>query len=471
MQQDEPVDISRGDLRVSDNGRFLVHEDGTPFFYLGDTAWELFHRLTRDEAEQYLENRRRKGFTVIQAVALAEMDGLHIPNAYGATPLIDDDPGKPRTSPDDYDYWDHVDWVVDKACEKGMYIGLLPTWGDKVQKAWGVGPVVLNVENARVYGRWIGERYKDKSNIIWIMGGDRRGKRYTEIWNAMAEGIKSVDSRHLMTYHPWGIYLKLMGWGGNSSGIWFHKEPWLDFNMMQSSHLVRNQDNYRRIAHDYVRKPAKPCMDGEPNYEDSVLMLQVGKKTRRFRDHDVRKAAYWSVFAGSHGHTYGSYSVCLFISRDSPKLDIFTARLPIEKYWDESLDRPGAAQMVHLCNLMESRPFLTRIPDQGLIASRNRLAGKHLQATRSSDGDYAMVYVPTSNQSFTVDVLRLAGKRLIAWWYDPRTGKAKSFDEFDRVKETRFTSPADGPDWVLVLDNVSRGFPEPGSPLPVFKFL
>jgi hypothetical protein len=125
-------------LQVNENHRFLVKEDGQPFFYLGDTAWELFHRLNREEATRYLENRARKGFTVIQAVALAELDGLNAPNPYGYIPLTDNDPTKPavREGPDN-DYWDHVDFVVDKAEQLGLFIGFLPTWGDKWNKKWG----------------------------------------------------------------------------------------------------------------------------------------------------------------------------------------------------------------------------------------------------------------------------------------------------------------------------------------------
>src|SRR6188472_2788845 len=70
-------------LRVSENRRFLVTADGQPFFWLGDTAWELFHRQTREDAERYLRDRAERRFTVIQAVALAEFDGLGTPNAYG----------------------------------------------------------------------------------------------------------------------------------------------------------------------------------------------------------------------------------------------------------------------------------------------------------------------------------------------------------------------------------------------------
>ncbi len=82
-------------LKISENKRFLVKTDGTPFFYLGNTAWELFHRLNREEADKYLKNRADKGFSVIQAVVLAELAGLKEPNPYGHLPLRNNDPTQP----------------------------------------------------------------------------------------------------------------------------------------------------------------------------------------------------------------------------------------------------------------------------------------------------------------------------------------------------------------------------------------
>lgn len=124
--------VSNGPLKVSDNKRFLVHENGKPFYWLGDTAWELFHRLNREEADKYLKNRAEKGFTVIQAVALAELDGVRDPNPYGEIPLENNDPTKPREA-----YFKHVDYIIDRAAELGLYIALLPTWGDKLSKVGG----------------------------------------------------------------------------------------------------------------------------------------------------------------------------------------------------------------------------------------------------------------------------------------------------------------------------------------------
>ena len=190
-------------LRVSDNQRYLVYEDGEPFFYLGDTAWELFHRLDQDEASQYLEDRAVKGFSVIQAVVLSELDGLHTPNPYGDLPFVDDDPASPVET-----YFKHVDWIVDRAEALGLYIGMLPTWGDKWYRAWGIGPEIFNPENAFGYGVWIAERYAQKP-IIWILGGDRTAETalHTATVRAMAAGIRQViGNTQLISYHPGGSH-------------------------------------------------------------------------------------------------------------------------------------------------------------------------------------------------------------------------------------------------------------------------
>src|SRR5262249_114014 len=130
-------------LKVTENRRYLQYENGKPFFYLGDTAWELFHRLSREEASQYLTNRGQKGFTVIQAVVLAQLGGLTVPNPYGDLPLIDGDPAKPNEA-----YFRHVDFIVNKAEELGLFVGMLPTWGSH----WALGKAAFTKANARQYG-------------------------------------------------------------------------------------------------------------------------------------------------------------------------------------------------------------------------------------------------------------------------------------------------------------------------------
>ncbi len=429
------------------SGRYLVTDTGKPFLYLGDTAWELFHRLNREETELYLSDRAAKGFTVIQAVVLAEFDGLNAPNAYGHTPLQGNDPTQPNE-----EYFRHVDFVVDKAEELGLYLGMLPTWGDKVNKKWGRGPEIFTPENARVYGEFLGRRYRNKP-IIWILGGDRpvENDRHLAIWRAMAEGLRAGDAgEHLITYHPMG---------GQSSSERLHGEEWLDFNMLQSGHHAKDVPNYDMIARDYAIKPVKPCMDGEPRYEDHPINWDP--KDGWFDEHDVRKAAYWALLAGAHGHTYGCHDIWQMYdpSRHQP---IAHARTP----WKEALNLPGAAQMAHVKSLMLSRPMLLRVPDQSLLVSDAGTGGEHVRAARAADGSYAFIYLPVP-RSVTVAVEKLSGKNLRAWWYDPRTGKALRIGELDRKGEHTFTPPANAEpsqDWVLVIDDVSKRFKEPGKP-------
>ena len=266
-------------LKVSENRRFLVSADGRPFFWLADTAWELFHRLDREQAERYLRNRAERRFTVIQAVALAELDGLQTPNPYGARPLLDNDPAKP-----DEKYFAHVDWIVAKANALGLYVGMLPTWGDKWNQKRGAGPEVFTPANAEQYGAWLGQRYKE-AGIVWILGGDRAVETdgHREITRAMARGIRRGDGgAHLITFHPPG---------GGGSSTWFHDEDWLDFNMRQNGHVTEFTGRYDQTRVDYDRTPTKPVVDGEPIYEDHPVSFDA-KKLGHSMGADVRRPLY-----------------------------------------------------------------------------------------------------------------------------------------------------------------------------------
>jgi hypothetical protein len=423
-------------------------ENGEPFFWLGDTAWELFHRLSLPEAEHYLEVRRQQGFNLIQAVVLAELDGLHTPNAQGHVPLVGDDPTRPNEF-----YFRHVDAIIRLAADKGLYIGLLPTWGDKVHaRLWGIGPVIFNAGNARVYGRFLGERYRNDTNVIWILGGDRPAEGYEEVWTAMAQGItEGLGLKPFFTYHPMG---------GTSSSAVFHDADWLSMNMLQSGHSLIDAPNWEMIRADYERTPIKPALDGEPNYEHHPIdpYLRPWKpEYGRFTDYDVRKQAYRAVFAGACGHTYGSHSVWQMWS---PKYTPMSFPSPA---WDEAIYGLGARQLVHLKNLMLSRPYFTRIPAPDLLPDVasfpmpvnqedriNPVRAAYPVATRDSEGTYGLVYFPLAGQSLRVD-LRLLRGEVHASWFDPRNGATYPRGTYSREIVT-FVSPIGGPDWVLILE-------------------
>jgi len=435
-----PLTAAVRSLQVSTNRRYLTKPDDTPFFYLGDTCWELFHRATREDADLLLKTRSEQRFTVIQAVALAEFDGLTVPNAYGDLPLHDLDPAKPNDA-----YFRHVDYVVEKAAQLGLFVGMLPTWGDKVGPVlWGGGPAVFTPDNARVYGRFLGKRYRD-APIIWILGGDRPAEtdEVRNVWRAMAEGIREGDDgRHLMTYHPMG---------GDSCSVWWPPdEPWLDFHTIQSGHSARDIPNYELVEHDYALTPPKPTMEGEARYENHAINWK--QDTGRFGDFDVRQAAYWSLLAGGCGFTYGCQDVWQLWE---PKREPVTFA---NTHWRQAMHFPGADQMRHVRALYESRPFLKLIPDQSLIASGQGEGADHLQAARAEDGSFAFICAPTG-RTFGAALGKLSGERVAAQWYNPRTGARQRIGEFNTAGPQEFAPPSSGrgDDWVLVLDAVSAG--------------
>lgn len=440
-------------LQVSSNGRYLITQEGEPFFWLADTAWELFHRCNEQQADLYLKKRAEQGFNVIQAVALAELDGLNDPNPYGETPLLNNDPTTPNEA-----YFDHVDYIIKKADSLGLYIALLPTWGDKVNtKEWGVGPEIFNAANAYTFGKWIGNRYRDFDNIIWVIGGDRNPRKNSEdvnIWNQMAEGVAQGAGGYentLMTFHP-------QPKEGGGSSTWFHNQDWLDFNMHQTGHCA-NKGTYKHIEHDYSLQPVKPVLDGEPLYEDHPNCFNA-KELGYSTPEDIRRIMYWNVFAGAFGQSYGCHAVWQMYTLDKEPING-----PLRP-WTAALDLPMANQVRHLKNLMLSRPFLSRIPEQNMINGNQEENNDYKIATRSADISYGMVYLPTGG-TVNLNLSSFSTNELNAWWYDPRTGNSFSGGKISKSNALKIKAPTSGKghDWVLVLDEPSKGFPIPGKRL------
>jgi hypothetical protein len=446
-------------LKVSEDGRHLVTPGGQPFFWLGDTAWELLHRLSREDTDHYLQTRAAQGFTVIQTVVVAEFGGLKVPNAYGQLPFHEQDPSRPNEK-----YFEHVDTVVKKANSLGLVVALLPTWGDKVRKAWGEGPEVFTAANAGGYGEYLGKRYRE-AGVAWVLGGDRDPRGYEEVWRSMARGLKAGDGgAHPATYHGAGA-VPLRG-----SAHFFHAEEWLDFNMHYSGHWLTGPV-HKGIRGDTERRPVKPTLDGEPIYEnhpyhaDGTNYHENRKKwdrVTRAAAHDVRRAAWWAMLAGAAGHTYGCNDVWQF--HDAGRPPLIEANTP----WRKALEFPGGRQMGIMRKLFESRLWTRLVPDPALVVEGQGTGEHHVQAARAPDGSLAVVYA-TVGAEFTVDLGRLAAEQLHVWWFDPREGEAKkvgaSKNGGGRRKFDPPGLPARGNDWVLVLDAVP-GEPGPPGALP-----
>ena len=436
-------------LLISENGRYLTTGNGEPFFWLGDTGWLLFGKLNREEAETYLEDRKQKGFNVIQVMVLHEVPSV---NVYGDSSIINMDVSKPAiTKGNDfkdskaYDFWDHVDYIIDLAEKKGIYMALVPVWGTNVKEK------KVNVPQAKIYAEFLAKRYRDKSNIIWLNGGDIKGSDGLEVWNAIGETLRANDPNHLITFHPRGR---------TGSSTWFHKATWNDFDMIQSGHrrydqdtsaketLHYGEDNWKYIETDYKLKPTKPTIDGEPSYEGIPQGLHDTIEPR-WTDADVRRYGYWSVFAGAFGYTYGNNAV-MQMYKLMDKKPAYGPKAP----WTTEVNAAGATQMKHLKDLMLSHSYFDRVPDQTLIAGKNGDQYERVIGTRGEE--FAMLYTYTG-KNFSVQMGKIDGDEVKASWFDPRTGKTISIGTFENKGIKEFNPPGEpknGNDWVLVLEKI-----------------
>lgn len=446
-QKEELVEMG---LKVNAEGRYFETDSGEPFFWLGDTGWLIIKKLSREEALTYLDNRAEKGFNVIQVMGIHSLD---VANFYGDSALVNKKLNAPKVTEGDdsadsvkYDYWDHVNYIIDEAKKRNIYIGFVTVWGTAV-KAGDVQP-----EEAKKYAEFLVKRFGDKSNIIWMNGGDIKGSEYTSVWETIGETIKAQDSTHLMTFHPRGR---------TTSSEWFHKEKWLDFNTFQSGHRRYDQDtsknekrhygedNWKYVLEDYPQTPIKPTLDAEPSYEGIPEGLHDSLEVR-WTDDAVRRYAYWSVFAGGAGFTYGSNAVMQFYKKGETD-GAFGVR--DWEIYTKALNDPGAGQMQYLKKLILSKPYFERVPDQSIIANQKE-KHEYLVATRGKD--YAFIYTWTG-RDLEINMGKIEGKKVKASWFKPADGTQAAIGEFDNMGTKSFNPPGepkDGNDWVLILESI-----------------
>jgi hypothetical protein len=437
-------------LEISNDGRRIQRSDGSDWFWLADTAWSLFARLDRGDVDYYMARRAQGGFTVIQAVVLMGYNHLwNEPNVYGDRPFINDDPTRPDTRGRS-NFWTHADYIVDSAAEHGLYIAILPMWGYYVNGQFDT-EIRFTRASAVEYATWIARRYRNRPNVIWVNGGDVDGGKGIATFKAIGAAIDGASPHQLQTFHPLG---------GRRSSIWFHTEDWLDFNMFQSGHGRRDNRNDALVYADWSRIPPKPTLDGESCYERHPIGWDYSNPS--FDEDDVRQAAYWSVFAGACGHTYGHVNVWCFNVPGQMPPQRFEVVMDHSLNWRDELNSAGALQVGFMRRLMESRPAAGRVPYQEMLVEQLHGA-ERLMATRG-DG-YALVYTSRGNP-IRVDLESLSWREQVYWWFNPRDGAVIRVAEKVGDGEHVFDPPGDvgrGNDWVLVIDDARKEYTPPGT--------
>ena len=417
-------DVVAFPIKVSHNGRYFIDQDGRPFFWLGDTTWPLFAQYSKAEAEAVLKNRSGKGFTVLQGV-LAWGGGTGFeskapgPNYAGDRPWLNDDPATPNDA-----YFEHVDYLAECALKRGLVLAMLPTWGYYVCDVQAI-----HMGNARAYGQWLGARYQDIPNIVWVSGGDRIPTRYEPVYRELALGLREGDGgAHLITYHP-------CGW--RSSAQFFHQEDWLDFNMIET--WTEWYKVHPAVLSDCLLTPPKPVVLGEGAYEDGPE-YPFGPITPLV----VRKQAWWTFLAGGF-HTYGQNQMWR-----------------MEPGWLSTLDTPGTFHLSAFKKIVTALEWWKWVPDQSVFVDGPG-SGPHMNAAaRSVDGDWLLIYLAGKGNVGIHTSKIITSAQCRATWFDPQTGEAVDAGTFPTgnlgessfpTKTTSiFAPPSTSEDAVLVLE-------------------
>lgn len=429
-------------LRLSADRQIIVTETGTPVFILADTAWELIRRADRTDAERYLADRSAKGFNVVQAAVLAKTGGLHGPNVFGDLPFHDSSLESPNER-----YFEHVDWIVDRAASLGIYIALAPIFGDKRDGFPSSAPEVFTPRSAEVFGEWLGRRYRERP-VIWMLGdggGPETAKRFA-IARSMAAGLRKGDGgAHLTTFRAKAT---------SGSAETFPEEDWLD--------LVWRED-----MGSHPKSRSADCVFST-SLRPTIGLSSLGDggpfgRPMTYPDYenaaDVRRAFYQSAFNGACGHSYGHQSIWRFCEagRSQPLKPIME--------WREALDQPGAYHVGIGRRLIESRPMSHRVVDEEILEPSHVSPGygcSRSVALRGAERGWAMIYMP-DGRPCDVRLDCLAASSVRAWRFDPRTGVSVNLGLYPAQRVQRFAPPFRGEplDWILVLDDASRGWKAP----------
>ncbi len=446
-------------LSVSDDQRSLRLGEA-PFLWIGGTVWGMTEWLSREEIDFYLDDRKSKGFNLVQVCLFwgkRHDDPVRFfgnpENKYGHRafehPVVY---GKMQPAVteggsihDPNDYWDHVDYLVDATRARGMVLGILPLWGRRYVNAThkGYSNQLFDLNGMYEYGAFLGERYLSSKHIIWVLGGDVKadaGGDFRGHYRAMAEGIIEGGSSHdvswdedspgwdlaMMTYHPDGAPMV-------NSSTWFHRDAWLDFNMVETH--KHKDDVYQAISQDYMLiDPIKPTVMGEPAYEglQPPTIITDAK--------DMRQQAYHTLFAGGAGFTYGGF-------RDT------SSRGPLFSPfgdWKPLLNMEGAESMLYLRRFCEKNDWPFWLPVDGFVAATDDIGVNRIVATRSTRSGDILIYFPSA---VTTDIVLPEGISDVKYsWYDPRNGNYSSVEEKTLSSETLKVTVPFRTDALLILE-------------------
>lgn len=413
-------------LTVGPDQRHLLDQNNRPFLVVGDAPWSLMTAATKSEAEAYLEDRRQRGFNAVLVNIIEHYFNGPV-NKEGNAPFLRTgsvyDFSKPVEA-----YFAHIDYVIGLARDKGMLVMLTPAYLGYNGGQQGWWPEINTAVNTEAvmesYGRYLGTRYRNYNNILWVMGGDWYGQEALPKTRSVVRGLQATDqSGRLFTAHN----------ARQESGYTYYgSESWFTVNSTYSECTSTPQ----RLVADYQRTRVMPFFYIEGRYENES----------DWTPRCLRSQAYWPALMGAVGSIFGNYPIYSF-----------------DPGWQTALGSVGAQGMTYFGRLFKSRAWERLVPDLAgavLMAGAGTLGPDYASAARTSDGATVIVYSPIQ-KALTIDMTKISGALARVWWFNPATGVATLGGDFATTGSRSFTPPASG-DWLLVIDDASLGLAAPG---------
>ena len=418
-------------LRVSADHRYLVDQQDQPFLVVGDTAWSLIAQLSEADIDHYLKDRHQRGFNAIIVNLIEHKFSSNPPKTRAGV--------APFNTPNDFstpnpDYFDFAARVVQKANQQGIIVWLAPAYlgyggGDEgfFREMKAGGPAKLGD-----FGRFVGRRFKDLPNLVWLLGGDYTPQPMDR-WavTELAQSILSEDTNHIMTVHDSPE---------TSAAAAFGRETWLSLNTVYSY-----QSNlFEPLLAEYSRKPSRPFVLIETTYEGE----------HNSTPDQIRRQAYWAMLGGACGQFLGNNPIWHF---DGPGL------FPFQASWRQALDSDGSRDIAGLGKFFRKLSWDRLMPERNhsMVTDGYGKDTATALTARTPDGKLSVTYFPATGlapRGFTVDTGSF-GRRITARWFNPINGRSGRVRGSPLVNwgQYHLTTPgnngAHANDWLLVLQS------------------
>jgi hypothetical protein len=433
-------------LKINVGGRYLETQNETPFLIAADTAWCMVNGLTDAEIDTYLAARKAQGFNAIQFMLMAKHSGCAVGGSsvdrYGNSPFVngDGDWSVPNAA-----YWARVDAILNKVKAQDMlalvtpaYLGYSCYYGDQ---GWCGVMNSQPLQRMSDFGTFLGERYRNQGNIVWIAGGDANPMDYPGMdakVDALMSALAAADTgRHLITGHAGRHVSAFQGFGTHA---------WLTLNSAYDGESCPDDSMASQIATEYARTPVQPLISIEQMYD------QEGGTGPCLANQFL-----WIALGGGVGQSHGNGVVWDFAPTwNGPGTGINSPIVPVH---------------TNAAKLVRSRKFWLFRPDYAhrVVTAGYGSGTSTVSTARVVTGETIMAYVPVAGTVITVNMSRISGATAIAYWYDPSSDTATLVGTYATYGAQTFVSP--GTARVLVIDDASMGYPPPASGEAVFPQL